>query len=54
MTLLQRIEHFALAAMAQDDPTPVEEVVNAMTPHQLLSEISDALQRAGVYFDKGF
>ena len=48
MTLLDRIEHFIHAAQAQGDKTTAEEVINEMTPYQLLVEISEALERAGV------
>lgn len=52
MTLLERIEYFVAAAQSQDDPQFPEDIINNMTPHQLLSEISDALQHAGVVFNK--
>ena len=51
MTLLDRIEHFIHAAQAQGDKTTAEEVSNEMTPYQLLAEISDALEHAGVSFN---
>jgi hypothetical protein len=54
MTLLDRIEYFILASMTQDDPGGPDEVVNLMTPHELLSAISDALEHAGVTFNKDF
>ena len=54
MTLYERIEHFILASMAQDDPTTVEEIVDSMSPSQLLCEISDALEHAGVVFNTEF
>lgn len=51
MTLLDRIEHFIHASQAQGDKTTAEEIINDMTPYQLLAEISDALEQAGVTFN---
>lgn len=52
MTLMDRIGHFIEAAQGQDDPETGEDIVNRMTPYQLLSEISEALEHAGVTFNK--
>lgn len=54
MTLLDRIEHFISAAHPEDDLRTAEDHINYMTPYQLLAEISDALEHAGVTFNTEF
>ena len=54
MTLLQRIERFKRAAQSQDDDTPVEDIINRMTPYELLSEISEALDMANITLNEDF
>lgn len=54
MTLYERIAHFTAAGMSQEDPTPVHEVIDRMSPSDLLAEISDALERAGITFNTDF
>ena len=44
MTLLERIIYFRRAACSQDDERTDEELINAMTPFELLSEISGAIE----------
>ena len=51
MTLLDRIEHFVHAAYVLQDKTEAEEIINNMTTYQLLTEISEALEHAGVAFN---
>ena len=46
VTLLQRIVHFERAAVSQDDERTDEELINQLTPYELLDRISDALEYA--------
>ncbi len=52
MTLKDRISYFVEASQGQDNPETVEDIINRMTPYQLLAEISEALEFAGVTFNK--
>ena len=54
MTLLERITHFVEAAQSQDATETAEDIINQMTPYQLLVEISDALEHTGIVFNKDF
>lgn len=54
MTLLERLSHFRLAATSQEDERSAEDLINEMTPYELLAEISEALAFAGVSFNMEF
>lgn len=55
MTLLERISYFIEAAHSQEDAeNEVEQIINRMTPYQLICELSDALEHAGVTFNTRF
>ena len=52
MTLLERIEYFVEAAQSQEDLRTAEEVINEMTPYDLLARLDDAFRAAGITFNK--
>ena len=54
MTLEERIHQFINASTGQDDDREPSEIVDQMTPSELLSEISDALKHAGISFNLEF
>lgn len=54
MTLAERIVYFKAASLPQGDSRDAEELINQMTPYELLAEISDALETAGVDFNLDF
>ena len=48
MSLLFRLVHFERAGCSQDDERTDEELINRLTPYELLEKISDALELSGI------
>jgi ABC-type phosphate transport system ATPase subunit len=51
MTLYERVAHFQRAATTQEDERTNEELINTLTPAELLKEISSALEYAPLDFN---
>lgn len=54
MTLLERIEYFTRASVNQDDDREDSELINSLSLYDLLTEISSALENAGIDFNTNF